>query len=341
MGSRYSLLGHVVPSATRQVENAATEALAYILQEYGRAREAFVGLISATMGSVGEGDLTFGTQVRMLGGGVPDLVGIDSDGEVLLVESKFWAPLTPRQPTGYLRRLPAHGNGLVLFLAPEARHETLWQELANRCRAAGLEPQDETGDAPNWRAARTSGRHRLAYASWPFVLDRLEGELEKAGEVRGAHEVWQLRGLCNRLAEDSSLPSEPHEQLRRTVDDVSTRLVEGGIFYIKGYKAQPGPNRYRRYGTMLDRVNWFVEYDMQRTTDLGESQLWVGGPLEEEMIRKLSPDVEENPPRFYRQGREMIFFLDPPAEADPGVRVASLTAQVESIAEMLWKRGAT
>jgi hypothetical protein len=37
----------------------------------------------------------------------------------------------------------------------------------------------------------------------------------------------------------------------------------------------------------------------------------------------------------------MIFFLDPPAEADPGVRVASLTAQVESIAEMLWKRGAT
>ncbi len=338
MNRRYSLLGHVVPSMTLQVENAATEALSYILREYEKAREAFVSLVSS-IGSVGEDDLTFGTQVRMWGGGIPDLVGADSsEAEVLLVESKFWAPLTPHQPTGYLSRLPSKKEGLVLFIAPVARHRTLWQELTNRCRAAGLKLDDEMGDTSGWRAARTSELHRLAYASWPYVLDHLEGELEDAGEVRGAHEVWQLRGLCERLAKNHTLPSDHREQLRRIVDTVAKRLVESGIFRTKGYRATPGPTSYRRYGTMRDRINWFVEYDMQRATDLGESQLWVGGPLEEEMIRELSPDVEENPPRFYRQGRKVVFPLDLPTEVDPGVIIASLTAQVENIVEILWKR---
>jgi hypothetical protein len=59
-------------------------------------------------------------------GNIPDLVGATTDGTgVLLVESKFWAPLTPNQPIGYLRRLPVDREGMVLFIAPEGRYETL------------------------------------------------------------------------------------------------------------------------------------------------------------------------------------------------------------------------
>src|SRR5215211_5981256 len=224
---QYSLLGHIAPVLTLQTENLATEALLYLLQRYKTAHVAFVELMS-TIDYVPPSDLAFSTQMRMQQGSIPDLVGTTTDGTgVLLVESKFWAPLTPNQPTGYLRRLPKDREGMVLFVAPEGRYEELWQQLVARCQAEGLELRDETGEPPRWRTARTSEVGRLAYASWSFVLGRLEGHLKVAGEDRGAHEVWQLKGLCRRLEEP---PGEDPSELRSIVDEVARGLSEKGIF---------------------------------------------------------------------------------------------------------------
>lgn len=130
--NQYSLLARVAPGLTTQFENLATESLLYLLQRYGEAREAFVELAS-TVGYAGPRDLQFSTQVHMQHGNIPDLVGATEDGtNVLLVESKFWASLTPNQPTGYLDRLPADSEGMVLFIAPEGRYESLWQGLGAR-----------------------------------------------------------------------------------------------------------------------------------------------------------------------------------------------------------------
>jgi hypothetical protein len=104
--NQYSLLAHVAPGLTTQFENLATESLLYLLRSYREAHQAFVELVS-TIGYVPPSDLRFDTQVHMQHGNIPDLVGSTEDKTgVLLVESKFWAPLTPNQPTGYLRRLP-------------------------------------------------------------------------------------------------------------------------------------------------------------------------------------------------------------------------------------------
>lgn len=198
--NQHSLLAHVAPRLTTQFENLATESLLYLLEQYSEARVAFVDLAS-TVGYVGPRDLTFATQVHMEYGSIPDLVGTTEGGtNVLLVESKFWASLTPNQPTGYLNRLPQNGEGMVLFIAPERRYEELWQQLVARCNSEGFEISDETGESPTWCVARTS-KGRVAFVSWSFALGHLEGRLEKAGQDRGAHEVWQLRGLCQRLAE--------------------------------------------------------------------------------------------------------------------------------------------
>jgi hypothetical protein len=103
--NQHSLLGHVALGLTLQVENLATESLLYLLRRYRTAHEAFVDLVS-TIGYVPPSDLEFSTQVHMQHGSIPDLVGATADERgVLLVESKFWAPLTPNQLTGYLRRL--------------------------------------------------------------------------------------------------------------------------------------------------------------------------------------------------------------------------------------------
>ncbi len=342
--SQYSLLGHVAPRLTLQVENLATESLLYLLQRYEKAREAFVDLVS-TMGFVAPSDLEFDTQVRMQDGGIPDLVGATTDGTgVLLVESKFWAPLTPNQPTSYLRQLPVDREGMVLFIAPEGRYETLWQELMARCGGEGLKLTDETSQPPNWHAVRISKVSRLAYVSWPVALDHLEGQLEKAGQDRGAHEVWQLRGLCQRLdariqiGEGSSGSEQRRTQLRSIVDEMASRLSEIGILDTRGYRATPGPGSYRRYGTLSGHVNWFVEYNERNATRFERSWLWVGGPSGEEMDRALLPRIEANPPRFYKLNKKVLFPLDVPIQGERELVIQSLITQVKGIVELLPKR---
>jgi hypothetical protein len=127
--NQYSLLAHVAPGLTTQFENLATESLLYLLRSYRETHQAFVELVS-TIGYVPPSDLRFDTQVHMQHGNIPDLVGSTEDKTgVLLVESKFWAPLTPNQPTGYLRRLPTDREGMVLITAPQSRWQALWQGL--------------------------------------------------------------------------------------------------------------------------------------------------------------------------------------------------------------------
>ena len=342
---RYSLLGHVAPGLTSQLENLATEALLYLLRRYEPAKEAFVDLVSAT-GHAATGDLAFGSQVRMSHGSIPDLVGQAADGaEVLLVEAKFWAPLTQNQPAGYLRRLPEDERGTVLFLAPEERQESLWQTLSDRCRAAGLDPQEETADLPRWLAARVPGAGRLAVASWSHVLGRMEGRLEEAGEDRGAHEVWQLGGLCRRLEEPVRLGEAPpgseerKAQLKSIVNEAAARLKEAGVLQTKGYKATPGPNYYRRFGDLAGRINWSIGYDEGLSTHFEESLLWLRGPKRDEWGLDPSSVPSECALRFYESNTRPLFALDVPEQAAREVAVQALVEQVAGVAELLAERG--
>ena len=65
---------------------------------------------------------------------VPDLAVFGHDGqERILLEAKFWAGLTENQPGTYLARLPDDGaTSVLLFVAPEARLESIWTELRRR-----------------------------------------------------------------------------------------------------------------------------------------------------------------------------------------------------------------
>jgi hypothetical protein len=137
-----------------------------------------------------------------------------------------------------------------------------------RCEDEGLEVWDEKGELPNWRATHTS-KGRLALVTWSFILDHLESRLEEAGKDRGAHEVWQLRGLCQRLEEPIRLDEDPpgserrKARLRSIVDEVAGRLIERGVFATKGYRATPGSYYYRRFGDLSGRMNWSIGYDEQ------------------------------------------------------------------------------
>ena len=102
-----SILAHLASLLTNQIENVATDALAHLLLEYQVTSDAFRrGGVTQSGIAIPE-QITLKTQTTWQDGAIPDLVGFDNEGRyVLIVESKFWAPLTPNQPTTYIERLP-------------------------------------------------------------------------------------------------------------------------------------------------------------------------------------------------------------------------------------------
>jgi len=102
-----SLLSHLLFTKKGSGEDLATESLKYFLDRSSLTRARFVSHCSAVAGVPLDSELRFVTQASGKERERPDLVGIGRDnGEVLIVESKFWAGLTGNQPAEYLKTMP-------------------------------------------------------------------------------------------------------------------------------------------------------------------------------------------------------------------------------------------
>ena len=129
MAEATGLLAYLVPRLTSRVEDTATDALAFILNKSAVCRRALDHLLL-------DGDFNLEpidrveTQVTYQDGSRPDLAGYDRKGvKRLLVEAKFWAALGQQQASGYFGQLEETGPGMLLFIAPDSRIETLWDEI--------------------------------------------------------------------------------------------------------------------------------------------------------------------------------------------------------------------
>ena len=140
MAEAQSLLSLIARGYAAGREDAATEALCFILSRSDSAREALSEFL-------GNNDkplrvASFRTQL-LVAGAFPDMVCFDTDGRCLaFVESKFWAALTPNQPVTYWNALPGDRSTTLLFLAPAARiaqidKDSLWSDLVKRLHDAG------------------------------------------------------------------------------------------------------------------------------------------------------------------------------------------------------------
>ena len=105
MTDNYSLLNYVVQRSTTGLEDAATNALSFILSQSDSAMKTLSDFLGDS------GPLPIAT-ARPWGadahGAVPDLACFDSNSDVVaFVESKFWAGLTAHQPGHILGATPA------------------------------------------------------------------------------------------------------------------------------------------------------------------------------------------------------------------------------------------
>jgi len=172
MSTETTLFAHIVLDKLQgQIENVAVEALGYILSRSPEARNALVETLrdgGVCINSI----VRMETQVSGETGARPDLVGYDEDDvERVLIEAKFWAPLTEKQPNEYLRQLTEDRSSALLFLAPVTRLELLWPEL---CELADKEfTLCKTTQKRELRATTVScGKRRLILTSWTVVACR-------------------------------------------------------------------------------------------------------------------------------------------------------------------------
>ena len=283
--NRRTLLAKLAGMFGAQTENLAVAALGHVLSGSLPARRALSDLLRAGGADLGE-LARVRTQATGDGGERPDLVGLDqTDGERLLIEAKFWAGLTDNQPVNYLRRLAPPGGDpcALLFVAPAARLEPLWNELLRLAREAGLSPKRRE-DATELRSAVVDDSSFLVLTSWRNLLDGMAAKVGSAGEAGTEMDIRQLRGLAEQQDTEAFLPLRSEEfapetprrllGLRRLIDDATERAREKGFLDTKGLKMTPWSHGYGRYVRIVHWTPWFgVHYGLWAGTR--HTPLWL------------------------------------------------------------------
>ena len=278
-----TLMAYLIPKLTRQVENAATEALGYILNRSTGAMQALNGLL-------GEGGfdvppiVRVETQVTYEDGSRPDMGGYDKNNvKRLLVEAKFWAALLSGQASGYAQQFEHSGSAVLLFVCPEVRFPTLWVEINRQLeKDVNLEL---IHSPPGVHRARVIGQEiQVMMVSWSRLLDRMDAAV---GDESVKSDIRQLRGLVQGQDAEAFLPLHSEDLspslgrrlvwYRRLVLDVfDSRGIPENWIDVKGLRATPQSHGYGRYLRFagVEGLFWFGVND-ERWAESGDTPLWL------------------------------------------------------------------
>ncbi len=277
-----TVLSHLALKLATHPENIATEALGFILSSSAEARSALASLVQKLGFSCPEG-MSYQTQASNDDGSRPDLVGMTPDQKSrLVIEAKFWAGLTDAQPIGYLDSLPGEG-GLLLFVAPSQRLDTLWSELLRRCSDAGKPLQEPQSQFAEQRHVGI-GSNTMSVVSWRVLLDTLAGALDRAGDRIRAADVQQLQGLCDAMDSEAFLPLHSEEltgtigqrviQFGQIASDLTDILVKRSDADVKGLRATGGNGWFGRY-LRLKGHGSCLAFNSGKWANWGGSPLWL------------------------------------------------------------------
>ena len=257
-----TLLAHLLPKYTGRLEDAATDAMAYILNRSAEAMGALNDLLRHGGFDI-ERIAGVRTQVTYEDTSRPDMTGYDKDGmKRLLVESKFEAALGDGQASDYIELLDQPGPAVLMFISPEVRIATLWAAIQREMeRSVELKSVDASTRVQRAEAGRPD-RH-VMLISWLRLLDSMAVPVSDAA-VRS--DIEQLRGLARRQDAEAFLPIHPEDLspdlgrrvvgYNRLVDDaVDAKGVENGWMDIRGRSATSQRYGYGRYFGFIGEVS--------------------------------------------------------------------------------------
>jgi len=283
----HGLLAAVAPRFTRELENVATEGLAYALAQSRHVEQAFRSLITQFTGLPLSERLTWITQRGGEDNAIPDLVGEDVAGRTrVIVEAKFWAELTQNQPSTYLERLRGEDKpGVLLFIGPAVRLEGLWREVRGACREESALVAEEATHS-GFRCATVMGRHRLAVTSWPAVVQALQNAASAGDDVGVVADLRQLMGLAMRMDERAFLPLHPEDlsermprrilHFRDLLEDASLGLAnpKAGGLALKRRRGAAGPGWFGIYFEIRRPLIGLLYFSAELWSREGVSPIW-------------------------------------------------------------------
>lgn len=302
MDNESSLLAYLVPRLTSRGEDTATDSLAFILNKSEACRGALDSLLRE-QGFNLEPIARFDTQVTHEDGSRPDMVGYDGDGNKrVLVESKFWAALLEGQASGYFSQLEASEPGVLLFIAPGTRIETLWAEIKRQMETSEDPAQLESGTTlERMRTARAGTDKLLMLASWDLLLDRMAAAVSADSQL--ASDIQQLRGFVDEQDLDAFHPlqrAELNPSLARRIrwfnqliDDVLVQAVEQRWVSTRGFRATAlwaGYWRNFRFVSDLDRRTshkFSICVDLNLWAEAGDTPIWIWAEIVADPDRRL------------------------------------------------------
>ncbi len=352
MSTTHSLLGHLVTRFAPKPENLATESLAYILEKSPCATRSLMAFLKQLEVPLPE-TLRFHAQERGADGSIPDLVGTDSDGKrVVIIEAKFWAPLTDNQPVKYLNHLPPSSDAILLFIAPAVRSTLLWTELLSRCKeGVPFVAEKDNVTFPEVKTRKIGQYHTLALSSWRALLTHLLEALHVEGDTVAASDIVQLQGLCERMDDDAFLPLRSEElnssigsrfiQFCRLVDDVARRVVDEHVGNFYGNISR-GNGIYWRPMT-INGCGCYLTVNSEYWSQLRSTPIWMtvqdrGWKIAGDEVKDaLWPLKIADPPRvLYYQNQVLVPMRLLLGVERPSV-VENLFSQVYEVAHLLQK----
>lgn len=225
-----SLLSHIATKFIKEYENAANSSIAYLLNEYPAALAALQSYLN-----INEIPNNFETELATAKNGRFDIAGKNDEGQIsLIIEGKFWANLTDNQPIGYLDEL---GNdGILLFLAPDRRLESLKYEVNKRT---------------------INKDTRVQYISWNNLLNLIDNENNKNFDHQLNSDLAQLKELCKTMDEEGMPPLSSSDlspmngrinfQFADLIDDCNKLMRQWMVADFKGLKTTSAKDGYGFY----------------------------------------------------------------------------------------------
>lgn len=277
-----SLLAQLYPYFKGSQEDVATTSLQFILSGNDVLNRAFTRFVSEKLCLENDEEYQYKCQVSGKGEEKerPDMSGYDRNGdEKILCEAKFYAALTMNQPKTYLKRLIENeGRGLI-FICPEIRVSSLWNEVMKRAKEAY--PVSEAGP----ECVDIQGV-RMGITSWKAILDALtDAALHNNVDQM---DIRQLRGYCEKLDSEAFIPFDDrdfgidnamkYERHAMLIDAVFDALSADKDLKLstKGLRATPQRNGYTRYFN-LNSFGVALEMDTKKWKDANsiDTPYWV------------------------------------------------------------------
>lgn len=352
MANSRSLLSLIAQNDARGLEDAATDALRFVLSRSDSARLALSEFLADSRGPLPIAKVQ--TWAGTAHGAVPDLACYDgNDNLVAFVESKFWASLTHHQPVTYWRELPNDRPSVLLFLAPNYRVDAggLWDELVIRLQDAGHElgPADRQENLV--AASANVGNRRLMLTSWETLLDAMTQEAKQAGENKACFEIAELQGLAaDAVAIDNP---ERDDNLKLLIADAVKRLERSGwantdgLGWASGYIPH-GMDKYVYDGRNLRLGGAFAWIGIDDTAAKRmDRPLWLSfwdwddgsASVRLEAVRGILGKLTE--PGLEWRSKEACLPIDLPSGADREATLDAIVSDLERIAGLIDPNGPT